>query len=81
MTMRGVVIAAILMIGSLSMHVAHATDTLNTAYRETTFLMVEADLRLHLCHLKEFSLYLLCLHRPLQAQTHRRLLGRQAKRS
>jgi hypothetical protein len=59
MKMRSFVFAAILMIGSLSMHVAHATDTFDTAYWETTFLMVEADLRLHLCHLKEFSLHLL----------------------
>jgi hypothetical protein len=66
MKMRSFVFAAILMIGSLSMHVAHATDTFDTAYRETTFLMVEADLRLHLCHLKEFSLHLL---QPSQAAT------------
>ena len=66
MEMRSFVSAAILMIGSLSMHVAHATDTFDAAYRETTFLMVEADLRLHLCHLKEFSLHLL---QPSQAAT------------
>lgn len=33
MKMRSFVFAAILMIGSLSMHVAHATDTFDTAYR------------------------------------------------
>lgn len=59
MKMRSAVFAVILMICSLSSHVAHATDTFDPAYRETTFLMVEADLRLHLCQLQEFSLYLL----------------------
>jgi hypothetical protein len=58
MKMRSAVYAAILMICSVSSHVAHATDTFDPAYRETTFLLVEADLRLHLCQLQEFSLYL-----------------------
>jgi hypothetical protein len=66
MKMRSFVFAVILMICSLSMHVAHATDTFDTTYRETTFLMVEAVLQLHLCHLKEFSLHLLL---PSQAVT------------
>jgi len=66
MKIRSFVFAAILMIGSLSMHVAHVTDTFDTAYWETTFLMVEADLRLHVCHLKEFSLHLI---KPSQGVT------------
>jgi hypothetical protein len=65
MKMRSAVFAVILMICSVSSQVAHATDTFDPAYRETTFLMVEADLRLHLCQLQEFSLYLL----PSQATT------------
>jgi hypothetical protein len=65
MKIQSAVFAVILMICSLSSHVAHAIDTFDPAYRETTFLMVEADLRLHLCQLQEFSLYLL----PSQATT------------
>ena len=72
MKMRSFVFATILMIGSLSIHVGQATDTFDTAYRETTFLMVEADLRLHLCHLKEFSLHLL---QPSQASYRHRFTG------
>jgi hypothetical protein len=64
--MRSFVSAIVLMIYTLSIHVAHATDTFDTAYRETTFLLVEADLRLHLCHLKELSLHLL---QPSEATT------------
>ena len=66
MKMRSFVLSVILMICSLSMHAANATNTFDTAYQETTFLMVEADLRLHLCHLKKLSLY---LPQPSQAPT------------
>jgi len=37
---------------------ATAIDHALLAYQHTTWLMLEADLRLHLCHLKEFSLHL-----------------------
>jgi hypothetical protein len=35
-----------------------ALDTIPVAYQQTILLMLEADLQLHFCHLKEFSLYL-----------------------
>jgi len=48
-----------LMIATLSTHGAGAIDSFEVAYRETTFLVVEADLRLHHCHLSELSLHVL----------------------
>jgi hypothetical protein len=58
MQMRSFVLAVILMICALSIHSAYASDAFDLSYRETAFLIIEADLRLHLCHLKEFSLHL-----------------------
>jgi hypothetical protein len=59
MQMRSFVLAVILVIYALSIHTARASDAFDLSFRETAFLIIEADLRLHLCHLKEFSLYLL----------------------
>jgi hypothetical protein len=59
MKMRSIVFAVVSSICFLSIPVALATDAVHTPHRETTFLMVEADLRLHLCHSKEFSLQML----------------------
>ena len=64
MKMRRCVSAVILIIATLSIYGAGATDSFDAAYRETTFLMVEADLRLYHCHLSELSLHVL---QPLQA--------------
>jgi hypothetical protein len=62
MKMRSVifgVLFALLIICPLRIYAAVATDTFHAAYQQTTLLTLEADLRLHLCHLKEFSLHLL----------------------
>jgi hypothetical protein len=59
MKMCHCVAAVIVMIAPLVVHSAGATDSFDATYQETTFLMVEADLRLHHCHLSELSLYVL----------------------
>ncbi len=59
MKMRHCASRVFLMIATLSTHDAGAIDSFDVAYRETTFLVVEADLRLHHCHLSELSLHVL----------------------
>jgi hypothetical protein len=53
------VLFALLIICPLPIYAAAGTDILHATYQQTTLLTLEADLRLHLCHLKEFSLHLL----------------------
>ena len=52
MKMRSAVYAVILMICPASSHVAHATDTFDPAYRETTFLLEDASLHVRVRQLK-----------------------------
>lgn len=59
MKMRHCLSTAILMMVSLASPGVSAVDSFDVAYRETTFLVVEADLRLHHCHLSELSLHVL----------------------
>jgi hypothetical protein len=59
MKVRSIVLSTLLMISVLPIHAAVSADTFPIQYQHTTMLMLEADLRLHLCHLKEFSQTLL----------------------
>jgi hypothetical protein len=54
----------ILLLAALPTHGTGAMGSSDLAYPETTFLMLEADLRLHHCHLSEFSLH---VQQPLRA--------------
>jgi hypothetical protein len=57
MNARSIAFGVWLSMFSLPIDATIAIDSLQAAYHQTTMLMLEADLRLNLCSLKEFSLY------------------------
>lgn len=59
MNVRSIVVVTLLLIAASPIPATVSTDTFRMRYQHTTMLLLEADLRLHLCHLKEFSLHLI----------------------